>query len=137
MRLFKECMLLQLFDGSEEIADALYGQLNDETHIQRILNEGAARGLTKLFASVMTALNLPEGDREWLHANLSTEDDKILLPTEIQMVVGMLKWLHSDDRRSYATRSALVAQVTLCLKRVGYTIGKIQVWDGLGNYPQT
>lgn len=134
--LFKACMIHELFEGSDEIANALHSQLNDESHIQQILNEGAARGLTQLFASATATLNLSEGDREWLRAKLFTEDDMLPLPAEIQMVGGLLRWIMSGDHSTYATRSALVARVAVCLKSIGYMVGRIQAWDGTGSYPQ-
>ena len=136
VHLFKACMMHELFEGSDEMADALHGQLNDESHIQRILNEGAARGLTNEFTSAITALDLPEGDREWLRARLFVDDDLEPLPSELEMVGGMLKWIMSEDHGTYATRSALVGRVAACLKHVGYMVGRIQTWDGTGQYPQ-
>ena len=79
--LFKTCILDEIFEGSDEVANALHGQLNDESHIQQILNDGAARGLTQMFITATTDLGIAEGDRDWLRANLFIEDDMLSLPT--------------------------------------------------------
>lgn len=136
LNLFKECMLHQLFEGPDEITDALYSQVNDESHIRRILNEGAARGLTQLFTSAIASLNIHEGDRIWLCDNLFVEDDLEALPQEIAMVGGLLRWMMSSDCGTYATRSALAARVAACLRCIGYRVGGIQAWDGTGNSPE-
>jgi hypothetical protein len=47
----------------------------------------------------------------------------------------LLRWLISDRRRMYCTRSASVARVAACLAEVGWVIGPIRVWDGVGRCP--
>ena len=63
--LFRKCLLPIFCEGSDDVANALHSQLNDESYIQQIFNEGAARGLTNVFASATAALKVPEGGREW------------------------------------------------------------------------
>ena len=135
VQLFKICMLEELFEGSTEMADAIHGQLNDDSRMQQILNEGAARGLTQMFISTTAELGVVEGDRQWLRAKLHSDDDMTPLPTEIQMVGGLLKWIVSGDINTYATRSALVLRVAAYLRSIGYQIGTIKTWDGTGVYP--
>ena len=134
VQLFKISMLEELFEGPNDIVYAIHSQLNDESHMQQILNEGAARGLTQIFKSATAGLSVAEGDRQWLRANLGSDDD-LMLSTEIQMVGGLLKWIVSGDMNTYATRSALVSRVAVCLRSIGYQIGTIQTWDGTGIYP--
>lgn len=57
------------------------------------------------------------------------------LPSKILMVGGLLKWILREDREAYYTRSGLVARVAAYMKEVGYTVGRIQAWDGFGNPP--
>lgn len=135
VQLFKICMLDELFEGSSEMANAIHGQLNDESHMQQILNEGAARGLTQVFISATAGLGVAEGDRQWLRKMLYSDDDMVPLTTEVQMVGGLLKWIVSGDTNTYATRSALVSRVAACLRSIGYQIGTIQTWDGTGVFP--
>ena len=78
---------------------------------------------------------MAEGDIAWLRAKLFAADTHLPLPTEIQMVGGLLKWIMSDDMSPYTTRSALVVRVAACLRSIGYPIGTIQTWDGTGSHP--
>lgn len=134
VQLFRSCILQPLFEGASEIANAVYAQLNDDSNIRRILNEGAARGLTQVFLSVASSLNLPEGDREWLGDNLLGDDDDLSSLTEGEMIGGMLKWLVSEDEGLYTTRSALVCRMALYLQSIGFRIGSVQAMNSPGDF---
>ena len=134
--LFTRCMAPALFE-SQEVVEAIHSQLNDESHTRQILNEGALHGITALLTQATRDLNAPVGDRHWLRAKLFCEDISAAPPTEIDMVCGFLKWVLSEDHGAYATRSALVARVAYCLRSVGYMIGEIQSWHGVGERPES
>jgi hypothetical protein len=136
VKLFMECLVPYLFSGTDAVTDSLYNQLNEESHIQRILNEGASRGLTDIFNNAVMAQGLPLGDQEWLKTHLKAEEGSDFPPTELQMVGGLLKWVGSDSGETYYTRSGLAARVATYLKAIGYGIGRIQQWDGSGESPQ-
>jgi len=135
--LFILCIAPVLFDRSGIIIDALRSQLNDESHLQRILNEGASRGLTDLFTNAANGLKISFGDRRWLRETLRVENDTEPLPSELLMVGGLLKWLFNDGRETYYTRSGLVARIAAYLREVGYKIGRIESWNGIDSPPRS
>ena len=66
---------------------------------------------------------------------ISLNDDLLPLPTEVQMVGGLLRWTMSADTSACATRSALVARVAEFLRSIGHSTGRIQTWNGAETYP--
>jgi hypothetical protein len=135
VELFMSYLAPSLFDGANELTDILHSQLNEDTVLQRILNEGSSRGLTDLFVTQVENLNLPLGDREWLQSTCGGDPDSPLT-TEAHMVGGLLKWIGRDSTEVYFTRSGLVARVATYLKAIGYLIGSIKIWDGQGDTPR-
>jgi hypothetical protein len=136
VRLFIRCLGPALFTGADSanrLQEALQGQLND--NLQRILNEGAARGYTKRFTNAVLTLGIAHIDREWLRNILRASDTAEAFPTEIAMVGGLLTWLTQETRKPYFTRSVLVAHVAICLKSVGYLIDNVTTWNGSGEIP--
>ena len=128
VRLFMHCVGPVLFPTSGGITEALHSELND--NLRRILNEGAARGLTNLFTDAINSLGVTHGDRPWLRNHLRMSDEDETFPTEIAMVGGLLKWLLQERRETYLTRSALVANVAVCLKAIGFQISAVKMWNG-------
>ena len=112
------------------VREALYTQLHDNS--QKILNEGAFRGLPQQFIQAIASLQLPDCHHEYRKYNQSLDDP--LLP-EISMIGGLLIWIGKQHEESYFTRSAMVARVAACLRSVGYKIGQIRTWDGQGDSP--
>ncbi len=112
------------------IREALYTQLLDRR--TRILNEGAARGLTQSFNEAIQQLNLPPHPETVPHLRATGID-----MADYMFVGGLLRWLGKGEQRSYLTRSAFTAQVAACLKDIGYSIGPIVFWDGVGSPPLT
>ena len=51
------------------------------------------------------------------------------------MVAGFLKWFVDDKGIEYRTRSGCVARIAAYLKAVGYNMGSIQTWGGVGIPP--
>jgi hypothetical protein len=121
VELFMSYLAPSLFDGANELTDILHSQLNEDTVLQRILNEGSSRGLTDLFVTQVENLNLPLGDREWLQSTCGGDPDSPLT-TEAHMVGGLLKWIGRDSTEVYFTGSGLVARVATYLKAIGYLI---------------
>lgn len=90
-------------------------------NLDRLINEGASRGLHKLFDQNLAALSIP-AISEILPGRWYPSDQ-----SDYVYVVGLLKWLTSDDTGSYRTRSAVTAQVATCLRVVGYSISNVLV----------
>lgn len=111
------------------VREALYSQLIDKSQI--ILNEGAARGLTQKFVEAVAQLRLPCGYSRRQRQHPGAQKSYF----ESTMLGGFLRWLGRNKDDSYLTRSAAVARVAAYLKVVGYKIGRIEVWDGLGSTP--
>ena len=61
------------------------------------------------------------------------EEDEFL--GEVKMVSGFLKWFIDDKGIEYRTRSGCVARIAAYLKVVGYKMGSIQTWGGVGLPP--
>jgi hypothetical protein len=133
VHLFMKCMAPALFPKPLEANDALHGILMDNW--PKIVSEGASRGLTTLFSNAINNLNLPSSDRRWLQDSLSSTTKAF--PPEISMVGGLLKWLSTENRSTYFTRSSLVARVASCLKEIGYLINGIETWNGTDCRPKT
>lgn len=133
--LLTECLLPSFFDEASALTDGLAAQLNDNSLRMRILNEGASRGLTERLHTAIDQLRLPTANTDWMRRNLKASFDGNFQCSEIQFVGGFLKWIVQDGTRAYRTRSALVARVAACLRAVGYPIGDIRVWDGVGPAP--
>ncbi|KAI9792402.1 MAG: hypothetical protein M1816_002286 [Peltula sp. TS41687] len=120
-----------LFQDLDDVKLAIYNQLSQ--NYVRILNEGAARGLTGRFIKTIADLNILDGDRKWLRKNLLGHSDHRHQPSEVAMLGGFLKWMAQGEKSAYLTRSGLLVRVAACLREVGYRIGQIKVWIGIGN----
>lgn len=126
IHLFMKCMAPAMFHTTDMALDAMYTLLND--NYQKIINEGATRGLTARFAAALEAVQLPSADRQWMRSTASTLSD--VFPSELGLVGGVLKWVVQERRSTYFTRSSLVARVAVSLREAGYPIRSIQSWDG-------
>ncbi|RII09105.1 hypothetical protein CUC08_Gglean007506 [Alternaria sp. MG1] len=135
--LFQRCLMRQLFEASGELLDAMDTQLSDNDVRQRIINEGASRGLSKLFNDAVKALNLPPGDCAGVKAEIKKtwQEHMDYEPSELHMVGGLLKWISQPTTTPYFTRSGLVARTAVYLKTVGYLIGVVECWNGVGEPP--
>jgi hypothetical protein len=126
VQLFMKCIAPVMFGATDMELDAMYTLLNDE--YQRILNEGATRGLSARFSAALDAGRLPSADREWMRSTASSMTD--IFPPELNLVGGMLKWVVHERRSTYFTRSSLVARVAVSLREAGYLVGSVHAWDG-------
>lgn len=135
VELFADHLMPHLFDVFGALGDALRDQLMTDTNLQVILNEGAARGLTDLFSQRILQLDLPLQNTIWRRSQLSQQENNDELVHQSQMVGGLLKWIAQDQHSEYRTRSASVARVAACLQAIGYNIGQIEKWDGVGPPP--
>ncbi len=134
VRLFLEQLAPYLFGAQNTLVGILYSQLLDEFTPQRILNEGALRGLDDLFITTIRNLNLPVGATAHRVRAYNVERTEVRT-TEIHTVAGVLRWIAGDVKEAYHTRTGLVARVAACLKAVGYLIGGIVAWNGTGDPP--
>lgn len=127
IELFMGVLAPWLLEGFEEPTGTINDLLNENG--QRIPSEGAARGLTEHFASVIAELHVPNGDRRWLRGVTPSEDSGPL-PSELAMVELFLRRMTRLEKGPYFTRSGLVARVAACLKSIGYPIGRIHSLSG-------
>jgi hypothetical protein len=134
VRMFTQHLVPRIFNAPIELLNALEMQLSDKITLQKILNEGASRGLPKLFIDAISSSNLPAGDREWIHENCASKGADFHL-TEVHMVGGLVRWIGEQSSTPYLTRSGLVARVAIYLRTVGYMIGRVKSWDGSGSEP--
>ncbi|OQE14060.1 hypothetical protein PENFLA_c041G02346 [Penicillium flavigenum] len=135
VRLFANFLAPAIFKGANLLVDSLLSQLTDDGLYERVLNEGATRGLPELFTESTERLGLPVGDASWLRRQMHIKGSEVPV-TEIHMVAGLLRWIAKGDTQPYFTRSGLVARTANCLKVVGYFIGSIEVWDGAPPRPK-
>ena len=129
MKYLAPILIAKSADGETDgILEAFHLLLTD--NCERILNEGAARGLTGMFSQAIERTSLPIVfySRNKPFANYDED---------YHLVGGLLLWLASRREGAYLTRSALTARVATCLKRIGYTVGDIRAWDGCGSEPAT
>jgi hypothetical protein len=103
--------------------------LNLVDNCQRILNEGASRGLTERFEDMIEDLRLFAPHRTPGLKDYASYDD------DYYLAGGLLRWLGNRKQGPYLTRSASCARLAACLKVVDYSIGAIRVWDGTGAEP--
>lgn len=134
-RLFCRFLMPYLFGGPNPIVDALQSQLMENATLQRILNEGASRGLNGLFNDIVTKLNLPVAMQGWRRTKLGDEDREFDFFGEVNMIGGLLRWIAQDGASEYHTRSSAVARLAAYLKAVGYNLGDIEIWNGEGVLP--
>ena len=134
VNIFIKHLAPRLFDSPQELLDALEVQLSDETTLQKILNEGASRGLTKSFIEEVSSSPIPAGDQEWMRSEIVNTGFDLNL-TEVCLVGGLVKWISEECPGTYFTRSGLVARTAVYLRTVGYMIGRIESWAGNGNPP--
>ena len=134
-RLFCRFLMPYLFEVPHHIAEAIQEQLIEKQNLQRILNEGSSRGLNNLFIDTLAVCNLPLANQGWRQTKLGQEDEEYGYLGEVNMVGGLLRWIAQDKPEEYRTRSGYVARVAVCLKAIGYHLGHIQIWNGLGESP--
>ena len=134
VRLFRQSLMPYLFGEKTPLLDALQSQLLEDSVFQKIINEGASRGLNHLFLDTVTELKLPVPGQGWRQRKMGQEDEDEFL-SEVKMVAGFLKWFVDDEGIEYRTRSGCVARVAAYLKAVGHNMGSIQTWVGVGTPP--
>ena len=132
--LFRRSLMPYLFEEKAPLLDAVHSQLLEVSTFQKILNEGASRGLNDLFLDTSTRLGLPITGQGWRQRKLG-QDDKDGFFGEVKMVAGFLKWFVDGRGIEYRTRSGCVARIAAYLKAVGYNMGSIQTWVGSGIPP--
>lgn len=128
VELYMKCLATKLFEQSL-MRDQIHGQLVE--HLERVLNEGAARGLQQRFTTAIENKRIPTGNGKKLRQLVDADDG-----SEFGLVGGLLSWIASRNREPYLTRSSLVARVATCLKEIGYNIGHIRTWGGEGTRPK-
>lgn len=132
--LFRQFLMPYLFGENTPLLDALQIQLLEDSTCQKIINEGASRGLNDLFLETATRLGLPVLGQGWRRKKPGQEDEDDFLG-EVKLVAGFLKWFVDDGNTEYRTRSGCVARLAAYLKAVGYNMGSIQTWEGVGIPP--
>ncbi|KAI4108350.1 MAG: hypothetical protein LQ339_002251 [Xanthoria mediterranea] len=135
VRLFCRYLLPYLFGEANPLLDLLQSQLTENSTLQRMINEGAARGLNNMFIDTAAALGIPEANSAWGPTKRGERDLDYGFTGPVGMVGGLLRWLTQEGNSEYRTRSSAVARVAAYLKVVGYTIGDIQSWNGNGTPP--
>jgi hypothetical protein len=95
--------------------------LTDDGLYERILNEGATRGLPELFTESTEHLRRPAT----ICISVTGTSDPLTCIC-----------LRSHDASPTGRPSRLVARTANCLKLVGYFIGPIEVWDGAPPRPK-
>jgi hypothetical protein len=110
------------------LCEALHAQLLENG--VKILNEGASRGLPERFCKALEMSSISMGRVERVVYWKGWR-------SELYMVGGLLKWIATGRRDAYFTKSALVARTALYMKEVGYTLGAIHTWNGVGKRPTT
>ena len=136
-RLFCQFLMPYLFGESSSMTYALQSQIIEKSNLQKIVNEGASRGLPNMFLDAIRERELPEANHGWRYTTSSRSDpDYGGLGGEADMIAGLLQWMIKDGEQEYRTRSGCVARVAACLKAVGYNISNIQTWDGYGPPPR-
>ncbi|KAL8995033.1 MAG: hypothetical protein Q9169_005159 [Polycauliona sp. 2 TL-2023] len=134
-RLFGRFLMPYLFGGPGPVVDALQSQLMENSTLQRIVNEGASRGLNRCFVETAAQLNLPLATQGWRRTKLGEQDRGYEFLGEVNMIGGFLKWIAQDGNSEYRTRSSCVARIAAYFKAIGYSIGGIETWDGEGTSP--
>ena len=133
--LFRSFMMPYLFGEERFLLDALQSQLVEASTLQKIVNEGSSRGLNDLFIKTVARSGLPVTGQTW--RNLTQfEKGNNPLQGEVKLVAGFLRWFTDSSGLEYRTRSALVARIAAYLKAVGYSIGSLHIWAGLGEPPK-
>ncbi|KAL8947034.1 MAG: hypothetical protein Q9222_006640 [Ikaeria aurantiellina] len=132
VRLFCRFLLPYLFGEASPLLDVLQSQPLENATSQRIINEGASRGLNNMFVDTAAKLNLPTLNSGWGPGGRDESDDK---HGPIPMISGLLRWISQDTGHAYRTRSSAIARVAAYLKVVGYNVGDILTWDGDGEPP--
>ncbi|CAF9942734.1 hypothetical protein IMSHALPRED_004609 [Imshaugia aleurites] len=135
-RLFCRFLMPYLFGESSSVTYALQSQVIEKSNLQKVVNEGASRGLPRIFLDTIREEELPEANQGWryVRSNRSNSDDDEFFG-ETTMIAGLLKWIAKDGAQEYRTRSGCVARVAACLKAVGFRISSIQIYSGYGPLP--
>lgn len=135
VRLFCQYLLPQLFGEASLLLSVVQSQLLENTTLQKILNEGASRGLNNLFIDTAADMDLPEVNSAWgpTKRGDKTLDFGFLGPAS--MIGGLLRWVAQGEGLEYRTRSTAVARLAAYLKAIGYNIGDIHTWNGHGAPP--
>jgi hypothetical protein len=140
VKVFMRCLAPTLwkeeFRQIPGLREAIRLQLMD--NIQAILNDGATRGFTQRFVQAVAESGLPRGDMEWLKTYTQVSDDLAALPTELELVGGLLCWILRQDNvsQAYCTRSGMVARTAVYLRAIGYPLDSVRIWNGLGPQPR-
>ena len=135
-KLFRHSLMPYLFGERTPLLETLQSQLLEGSTLRRIINEGASRGLNDLFLDTATRLELPVPGQGWRPKTPGQEEEDEFLG-EVKMVAGFLKWFVDDRGIEYRTRSGCVARIAAYLKAVGYNMGSIQTWGGVGIPPSS
>lgn len=135
VRLFCRYLLPYLFGEANPLLDLLQFQLTENSTLQRMINEGAARGLNNMFIDTAAALGIPEANSAWGPTKRGERDLDYGFTGPVGMIGGLLRWVTREGDSEYRTRSSAVARIAAYLKVVGYTIGDIQSWNGNGTPP--
>ena len=134
--LFAEIFGTELLEDHKDLAalrEAFIQHLSDG--MSRIVCEGAARGLTRNFHDAVAGL--PPSTRRWqFTAGLPESAESKLGYWEMGLVAGLLKWLCTEKRKTYFTRSSLAARNAAYLRAVGYPTGPFVAWDGKDRAPR-
>ncbi|KAI4220286.1 MAG: hypothetical protein L6R36_007728 [Xanthoria steineri] len=125
-------LLPYLSGEANPLLDILQSQLTESSTLQRMINEGAARGLNNMFMDTAAALGIPEANSAWGPTKRGERDLDYGFTSPVSMVGGLLRWVTREGDSEHRTRSSAVARVAAYLKVVGYTIGDIQSWNGNG-----
>lgn len=133
VRLFCQFLLPYLFGEANLLIDVLQGQLLENSTLEKIINEGAARGLEELFINTAADLDLPGASPKWD----PTKQPNYKYSGLLDHVGGLLKWITLDGVLEYRTRSSAVARIAAYLKAVGYNIAGIHTWNGMGTPPDS
>lgn len=131
---FRYSLMPYLFGEKTPLLDTLQSQLLEGSTLLKIINEGASRGLNDLFLETATRLGLPVPGQGWRAKKPGQEEEDEFLG-EVKMVSGFLKWFIDDRGIEYRTMSGCVARIAAYLKAVGYKMGSIQTWGGVGIPP--
>ena len=136
IELFMQCLapslLRRQFGSIDGLREALHSNIAD--NIDRIVNEGAARGFSSRFYKATSALQFTRKDENTpRYKGWGPTDSK--WPSDWYLLGGLLKWVGSGAQGQYCTRSGVVARQAACFREVGYKIAQIKSWNGLGTRP--
>ncbi|KAL8790915.1 MAG: hypothetical protein Q9213_000340 [Squamulea squamosa] len=135
VRLFCRFLLPYLFGAPSPLLGVLQSQLMENATSRKIINEGASRGLNNLFIDVAAKLNLSVANSGWGPVGQGKREYGYKFYGPVPMISGLLTWITKEGASEYRTRSSAVARVAAYLKAIGYNIGNITSWNGVGEAP--